>query len=173
MSAGRRTKYTKKLVNEICELLASGKWTVADTCKKVGIDEATYYRWKNDKSEFREAIKKAEDKRLEAFADMARSGLAKLLDTHEYEEVTTEYENDVHGKPVVKMQKRTKKKIMPNPTAVIFTLTNQDGKNWKNRQSIDAKGDFNHNIGFGDFLMNAATTTDEEEQEGGGDEVQE
>jgi len=162
-------KYSKRLVKRICDELATGNHTIADVCKKVGIDESTYYDWKNKKPEFSEAVKEAEAKRLEAFADMARSGLAKLLDTHEYEEVTTEYENDKTGKPVIKMQKRTKKKIMPNPTAVIFTLTNRDSENWKNRQNIEAKGDFNHNIGFGDFLMDVNTDDDGDVEEGGSD----
>lgn len=160
-------KYSKRLVKRICDELATGNHTIADVCKKVGIDESTYYDWKNKKPEFSEALKEAEAKRLEAFADMARSGLAKLLDTHEYEEVTTEYENDKSGNPVIKSQKRSRKKIMPNPTAVIFTLTNRDAANWKNRQNIEAKGDINHNISFGDFLMNVATVDEEEEKEGG------
>lgn len=162
----RKPTYSKKLVQTICEDLATGNHTIADVCKRVGIGETTFYDWQAAKPEFAEAIKKAKEKRLEAFADMARSGLAKLLDTHEYEEVTTEYENDKSGNPVIKSQKRSRKKIMPNPTAVIFTLTNRDAANWKNRQSIEAKGDINHNIGFSDFLMNVATV-DEEEKEGG------
>jgi len=151
----------------ICDELATGNHTIADVCKKVGISEALYYKWKTDKIEFLEALKHVEAKRLEVFANMAKSGLAKLLDIHEYEEITTEYENDKQGKPIIKAQKRVKKKIMPNPTAVIFTLTNRDPENWKNKQSIDAKGDFTHSIGFGDFLMSAATI-DEEEGEGDG-----
>lgn len=163
----RKPTYSKKLVALICEDLATGNHTIADVCKRVGISEATYYRWQQEKEEFREAIKSAESKRLEAFKEMAKSGLAKLLDIHEYEEVTTEYENNKDGKPVVKMQKRTKKKIMPSTAAVIFALTNRDSENWKNRQSIEAKGDFNHNIGFGDFLMDV--NTDEDSEEGGED----
>ncbi|WP_262246997.1 transposase [Parapedobacter soli] len=173
MAAGRKTKYSKTLVKKICELLATGDWSVKDTCKQVGLSESQFYYWKNTKPEFAEALSAAEDCRREVFKDMAKSGLAKLLDIHEYEEVQTEYENDKTGKPVIKSQKRIKKKIMPSTTAVIFALTNREPEWWKNRQSIDAKGDFNHNIGFSDFLMNAATTNDDEEQEGGGDEVQE
>lgn len=167
---GRKTKYNKAIVKRICDELATGKNSIEDVCKMVGIDDSTYYDWKNKKPEFSEAIKEAEERRLLAFKEMAKSGLAKLLDVHEYEEVTTEFENDSAGKPVIKSQKRVKKKIMPNPTAVIFTLTNRDQDNWKNKQSIDAKGDFNHNVGFGDFLMSAATIEDEEGLEGENEE---
>lgn len=167
MSAGRRTKYSKKLVNEICEELSTGKNSVADVCLKLGITTSTFYHWKSTKSEFSDAIERAEAARREAFKEMANSGLAKLLDVHEYEEVTTEYENDKKGKPIIKSQKRIKKKIMPHPTAVIFALTNREPNSWKNRQNIEAKGDFNHNIGFGDFLMDV--NTDEDSEEGGED----
>src|SRR5690606_4320989 len=155
-------KYNKKLVKEICDLLASGKHSIEDTCKIVGIAKQTYYFWKDKKTEFADAVENAEVKRLEAYKEMAVSGLAKLLDVHEYEEVTTEYENDKAGKPKIKGQKRVLKKIMPNPTAVIFTLTNRDNANWKNRQNTDitSKGD---KIGFTDFLMQSSATDDQEE----------
>ena len=153
-------KYCQELVDRICDELATGKHTIADTCKKVGISESQYYTWKQEKSEFSEAIKRAERSRLTSLKEMAMSGLAKLLNTHEYEEVTTEYENEGE-KPKIVKQKRVKKIIMPNPTAVIFTLTNQESENWKNRQNIEAKGDFNHSLSFGDFLMK--TGIEEEE----------
>ena len=155
-------KYSKGLVKTICAELATGNLTIADVCKKVGISEATFYYWKTTKPEFLEAYKEAEQLRLESFKEMAKSGLAKLLDIHEYEEVTTEYENDKKGKPIIKSQKRVKKKIMPSATAVMFALTNREPENWKNRQSIDAKANINHNIGFGDFLMDVNTEDDEE-----------
>lgn len=156
-------KYTKALVKEICDLLATGKHTIADTCTIVGISEAIFYRWKIDKVEFLEAVKKAEAGRLVAFKEMAVSGLATLLSVHEFEEVSTEYENDKDGKPVIKKQKRVKKKIMPNPTAVIFTLTNLDSENWKNRQQTDLtnKGDkFDGGSPFMQIIMNASKKKD-------------
>lgn len=159
-------KYSKGLVKRICDELATGNHTIADVCTMNGITETTFYDWKAKKPEFSEAIKEAETKRLAAFANMARSGLAKLLDIHEYEEVTTEYENDKKGKPIIKSQKRVKKKIMPNPTAVIFTLTNREPNDWKNRQSIDAKGNINHTLSFGDFLMQ----TSSDDKDGGDDD---
>src|SRR5690606_35825792 len=112
-----------------------------DTCTMVGIGDSTFYYWRSKKPEFAAMLQEAEAERLEQYKEMAISGLAKLLDIHEYEEVTTEYENDKQGKPQIKAQKRVKKKIMPNPTAVIFTLTNRDSENWKNRQNHTTKGE--------------------------------
>lgn len=148
-------KYSKSLVKEICDLLATGQFTIADTCTKVGITESTFYYWKEKKSEFLEAVKAAEKKRLESFGQMALSGLATLLVKHEFEEVHTEYENDKNGKPKVKGQKRVKKQVMPNTTAVIFTLTNRIPEDWKHQSNIDhtTKGE-SMNKGFYDAIMN-------------------
>lgn len=142
-------KYSKALVKEICEELATGKHTIADTCIKVGISEATFHHWRNTKLEFSEALKGAEYKRLESFKNMALSGLAKILDVYEYEEVHTDYENDKTGKPKVKGQKRVKKFTMPNTAAIIFTLTNRDSQDWQNKQNVDHTS---NGKGFLDFL---------------------
>lgn len=125
-------KYSPEIVKQICELVATGDHIIKDICKQVGISEAIYYVWKEEKLEFLELLKKAEAERLQAFKNMARSGLAKLLDVYEFEEVTTEF-IDQKGKPKVKSRKVTKKVIMPNATAVIFALTNQDSENFKHK----------------------------------------
>lgn len=155
-------KYSKSLVKMICDELSTGNHTIADTCKKVGVSESQFYDWKKNKAEFSEALKRIEELRLLAFKDMAKSGLAKLLDVFEYEEVSTDYENDKTGKPKVKAQKRVKKFIMPNPTAVIFTLTNQDPTNWKHRQNVDVTS---NGKGFFDFLKEDSSDDLETEDE--------
>ncbi|OUJ65901.1 terminase small subunit-like protein, partial [Hymenobacter crusticola] len=123
-------KYSPEIVETICHKLATGDHRISDVCQQVGITEQTFYRWKEEKSEFSEALKKAEQDRLAAFATMARSGLAKLLDVYEYEEVTTEY-TDQGGEPVIKSRKVTTKRVMPNATAVIFALKNREPEEWK------------------------------------------
>ncbi|WP_256013138.1 transposase [Desertivirga xinjiangensis] len=132
-----KTKYSKKLVDVICELYAKGEHSIKDICKMAGISKDTFFEWKKNNADFSDRLKGLEDDRLENYAIMARSGLAKLLDVHEYEEVTTEYVTDPDGKPIVKHQKRVKKKVMPNATAVIFALTNRDPDNWKHKQEMD------------------------------------
>lgn len=140
-------KYIPEVVDKICDLLSSGDYTIKDVCRQVGINEDTYHTWKKEKPDFSEAIKKAEIARLDSFAKMAKSGLAKLLDVYEYEEVTTEYVDskgkDDNGnevsKPKIKSRKVVKKFIMPNPTAVIFALKNRDPDNWADKQEVDVK----------------------------------
>lgn len=132
-------KYSTALAEKICAVLATGEHTIADVCKQVGITESTFYKWKLEKSEFSEALKKAEAQRLAAFKNMARSGLAKLLDVHEVEETTTEYV-DKAGKPIIKSRKVTKRVFMPNATAVIFALKNLDPESFKDRQQVEHTG---------------------------------
>ncbi|MES2733573.1 MAG: transposase [Bacteroidota bacterium] len=137
-------KYSPEIVNRIVELLASGDYTINDVCKQVGINQDTFYDWKANKSEFSEALKQAEKDRLLSFKRMARSGLAKIIDVFEYEEVTTEYidgkDKEGNSKPKIKSRKVVKKFIMPNATAVIFALTNMDADNWKHK-SDQGEGD--------------------------------
>lgn len=136
-------KYSEKIVKEICDLLATGEHRIVDVCKQVGISEAIYYKWKETKVEFLEALKEAEKKRLSEFKHMARSGLAKLLDVYEYEEEHTEYKTNKEGETLISSKKVIKKRVMPNSTAVIFALCNRDPENFKNIQKVDitSKGD--------------------------------
>lgn len=130
------SKYTKARVNKICKLIASDDYTIPEICLQVGINPATYHQWKLDHPDFPDAIKKAQDERLEVFRKAARSGLLTLLQGKEYEETTTEYvegKPDAQGntKPKIKLQKKTKKVILPNPTSVIFALKNLDEDNFR------------------------------------------
>lgn len=119
------------MVRRICQLIETDDYTVREICKNVDINVDTFYAWKNDKPEFSEALKKADDVRLEKFKTAARSGLLVLLNGKEYEEVLTEMvagKPDAEGntKPVIKSQRKIKKFLMPNPTSVIFALKNLD-----------------------------------------------
>jgi len=136
-------KYTPDIVEAICQKLATGDHRIADVCQQVGISEQTFYRWKEEKGEFCEALKKAETDRLAAFVVMARSGLAKLLDVYEYEETTTEYidgkDKNGNSVPKIKSRKVTKKRIMPNATAVIFALKNREPEEWKDKRELEVR----------------------------------
>lgn len=126
---------------DILNLIAQG-YSNKDACQKVGIDEATFYRWMNEKSEFCKSVKEAQKQ-----GDLVRinSVEAALLDVargFEYEEVKTEYEsqlNQATGKyePTIKKQVRTKKRVIPQTEAIKFYLTNKAPEEWKNRQEHD------------------------------------
>lgn len=143
MKRGAKGKYSKKKVKEIIELYSSGKYNNLDLCTKAEISQETFFKWKREKPEFSEALKDAEDQRQNNFKEMALSGLAKLLDGYEYEEITME------GKPEKPtFIKKTKKFIPPNPTAVIFTLTNTDPANFKHKSEVQhsTDGTFTFNL---------------------------
>jgi ACT domain-containing protein len=131
-------KYSKDLVERICTLFATGEHSVADVCKQVGLAESTFYKWKEEKSEFSESLKKAEDLRLSAFKRMARSGLAKMLDVYDYDEMSRSYSVDKKGNRRIRFEKATRRKVMPNATAVIFALKNLDPENFKEKQEIES-----------------------------------
>jgi transposase-like protein len=133
-------KYSATLTARICAILSTGEHTIADVCQQVGISEAVFYHWKAEKVEFLESLKKAEQTRLAAFATMARSGLAKLLDVYEVEEEALEYVDNGKGQPKIKSRKVTRRTIMPNPTAILFTLKNREPAQWQDKQQHELTG---------------------------------
>ena len=54
-------KYTKALIKEICDHVKAGR-TQKDASLLSGIDRTTFYRWKQEKQDFRDAIEKAHSK---------------------------------------------------------------------------------------------------------------
>jgi transposase-like protein len=135
-------KYSKKIVDSICKLIKSDSYTIAEVCSQVGINQDTYFVWKREKPEFSEAVKKAEDERRAFFALEAKKSLLKKIQGYEVDETKTVYVDDKKeglSKPKIKEKTITKKYIQPDTAAIIFTLTNCDSENWKNRQSNEVK----------------------------------
>lgn len=133
-------KYSKKKVERICELISTDSYTIAEICKEVKISERTYYDWQSKNAEFADAIKKAQDKFDELLVVEAKKSLVKMIKGYSVQEkrtVTSDTgKKDENNKPIVKVKEHvvTEKHYQPNPTLVIFTLTNRDPDNWKNRQ---------------------------------------
>lgn len=136
---GRKTKYNAEKVAKICKAIADGE-SYKMACSRAGISDDTFARWRVVYPDFAEAVKKAEQEYDNWFTNEivrdCKKSLKTLICGAEYEETTVEYDNDADGNPRIKKQKTVTKKIMPNPTAVIFTLCNRDPENWKNRQDI-------------------------------------
>ena len=135
--------YTPERVARICEAIERGETN--ETAAKIGgISITTFCEWQNKKPEFSEAVKRAkaafEDWQMNGILEDARKSLKTLICGQEYEEIKTEYENDKTGNPRIRKQTRITKKILPNPTAVIFALCNRDPENWQNRVTQDVNG---------------------------------
>ncbi|MEG1403695.1 phBC6A51 family helix-turn-helix protein [Bacteroides sp.] len=139
-------KYSKILVDKICSLIRGDSYTIAEICAQVGISEAIYFKWKKEKVEFFESIKKAEEARLHFMVTEAKKSLLRKIQGYEVEETKTVYLKpgkddavDDSGKKKLKVKEQTvtKKHVQPDTAAIIFTLTNGDPDNWKNRQNSD------------------------------------
>lgn len=140
-------KYNKKIVEDICTLIRADSYTIAEICEKVGISKETYYQWLKTKSDFSDAIKKAQDEFDELILSEAKKSLVKMVKGYTVKEKhitsTDTGKKDDEGKPIVKVKehKIIEKHFQPVPAAVFFTLTNKDPDNWKNRQDNKLSGD--------------------------------
>lgn len=150
---GRKTKYTPELVKRICGLVEKDTYTVSELCESVGISETTFYDWKVKFSEFSDAIKKAEERRLDNFVVEAKRSLLKKIQGYEVKEtqIVSIPGVDEKGNPkqIIKEKKTIKKHIQPDTTAIIFALTNLDPEHWKNRQQLD--GNIQSDVRFTGF----------------------
>lgn len=129
--------YSKKIVEDITRLIASDSYTIVEICKAVGIAETTFYDWKLKKPEFLKAVKKAEAARMAYFVVEAKKSLLKKIQGYSVDETKTVFVNDNKGKPIIKEKTVTSKYYQPDTISIIFTLTNGDPANWKNRQRED------------------------------------
>lgn len=145
MPGGRKPKYNPERVQIIHDAIAAGD-TYEVAAAKAGISVKTLYEWQAEKGEFADTIKraKAEFERWqnEGILEDAKKSLKVLVCGTEYTETKTEYEPDPKNpsQPRIKRQTTTTKRILPNPTAVIFALCNRDPENWKNRISQELSG---------------------------------
>lgn len=135
--------YTPERVAKICKAIENGE-TNAVAAKIGGIHVATFCEWQNTKPEFAEAVKRAkatfEDWQLNGILEDAKKSLKTLICGQEYEEIKTEYENDKNSNPRIRKQIRVTKKVLPNPTAVIFALCNRAPGEWSNRHIQELTG---------------------------------
>ncbi len=56
-------KYTPELVEQLIKYIEAGNY-IETACNAVGISKQTFYRWQDEKSDFCDAIKKAESKAI-------------------------------------------------------------------------------------------------------------
>lgn len=145
-------KYNQKIVNRISDLISKDSYTIAEICEKVKISESTYYEWLKTKSEFSEAIKKAQDKLTQDLLIECNRSLVKLIKGYTAEESKVVYVeskikdvdeqgNIIKSEPEIKERTVTKKHIAPSLGAIIHFQTNRDPDNWKNRQENKLSGE--------------------------------
>lgn len=120
-----------EVATAICELYGTDQYTIESCCENEGIAVRTFTDWVNEVAEVAELYKKAKGEAQDAkrgrLKNKALTALERHLDVTESEEII----ND--GRTVTTKTK----KVLPNITAVIFTLKNTDPDNWKEKQDID------------------------------------
>lgn len=143
MGRGRKSLYTPERVDIITKAIKAGK-SYKDAYTAAGIGKDAFYDWIRDKSEFSDAIKKAEAEYNEWYnatiVQDAKRSLRDLVLGFDYTEIKTESGIGKDGKTIVTKTTKTTKHVAPNPTAIIFALTNRDPENWKNRQTNEITG---------------------------------
>lgn len=127
-------------------LMGHGGATLVQFCKAMDISQETYYQWMA-KSEFSEAIKKAQDAFLRALEHEIVKSLYRSACGYEYEERAEEYVVK-EGKEVLKKRTVTAKRVQPNVAAGIFLLTNIAPERWKNKQNTEHTGQIDTGITF-------------------------
>jgi transposase-like protein len=134
----------------ICEMYKNNNFTIESVCAEYGIDFTTFRNWAIELQELKDAYRAAkkgnEIMSKERIRVKAISNLEKLVNGWEYDEVIKE----VIDNGGIKRQRITTKtvKVAPNPTAVIFALTNSnntDDTNYLHKQAVTGGSDENGN----------------------------
>jgi transposase-like protein len=83
MPAGRPSDYTPELVEEFCRRVATGR-SVLSVCADLDMPcDATIYRWRQEKPEFKDKLADARDDRLEAYADQMHALAGRVIEETE------------------------------------------------------------------------------------------
>ena len=133
------TKYNDKIVETICNLIETDTYTIVEICNIAKISKATYFRWMNENSNFYDAVKKAEETRKNYVIVEAKKSLLRKVQGYTVQDKHTTYVETSEGRKV-KEEKVVEKFVQPDTAAIIFTLTNCDPVNWKNKHSAELTG---------------------------------
>lgn len=144
----------EELAPRILEYLEDGL-TNKQAAEKAGINESTFYTWLNDFDNFHKSVQRARDIGEKKSIAKVEQSLLDLALGFEYEEVATEYESKPNPDqtatekyiPVIKRQKRYKKRVVQSIEAIRFYLSNKCPEVWKNRTDGNLNlGDIMHGL---------------------------
>ena len=132
--------------------------TNKQAAEKAGITETTFYEWMNEKPSFTESVYHAREVGDKKSIASVEASLLELALGYEYEEVVTEYESRPNPDPkatekyipVIKKQRRTKKRVIQSIEAIRFYLSNKCPEQWKNRTD--------GNLNLGDIMSGLKVT---------------
>lgn len=143
MAAGRKALWDEMNMPEkliLVEGWARDGLTDKQIMECLGVSNDLFYKWKREKPEFKEALKKGK----EVIDRQVENALLKAALGYEYEE-------DAIGKDGVY---RLSKYAHPNTTALIFWLKNRKPEMWRDKQEYDVSSNISvqiiDDIGSGD-----------------------
>ena len=130
---GRKSVYDTKIkprFDDILKWLRNGA-TEERIYNNLGISKDTFYRYKNEKSEFSDLLKKGQ----ESLVEQLRGALIKKALGFEYKESKriTKYED---GNEIIQTEEYTKQSL-PDVAAANLLLKNYDKENWSNDPRSD------------------------------------
>lgn len=121
--------------DELLQLIRDGA-TFKDACQAVGVSESLLYRWKNEKEDFAQDIKKAQKEHRAKIVPELERALYKRALGYEYTETKTETFPDGNDRVTV-----TKKQMPPDVGALVFALCNLAPGDWRNKVENQVSGD--------------------------------
>lgn len=125
---GRKSVYDTKIkprFDDILKWLRNGA-TEERIYNNLGISKDTFYRYKNEKSEFSDLLKKGQ----ESLVEQLRGALIKKALGFEYKEIKR-FTKIEKGKQVQTIEETTKQSL-PDVAAANLLLKNYDKENWSN-----------------------------------------
>lgn len=151
--AGRKNKWEE--LNMDSNLILIEAWCRdgaidKDIMNKLGISSSLFYRWKIEKSEFMESLKKGKE-----IVDIeVENALYKKAIGYSYEEVTKEplYNKlgaailDDKGKHMIAVTKVVTKQMAGDTTAQIFWLKNRKSLEWREKKEVELNATLNKKL---------------------------
>jgi hypothetical protein len=128
MARGRKTLFREQIIAE-AERMAGLGLLVDQIANVLCINTSTLYRWEKSHPEFREAIKRGQDKANEQVV----KSLFKRATGYQFKEITIER---MAMNPKKKVRKVVIKEIAPDTTAQIFWLTNRVPGSWADKRGV-------------------------------------
>lgn len=134
-------KYSKELENKLVSLIEEDTYTITDICKILNIGRKTFYRWRDDKPEFAEAISTAMENREERMRLLARQAMKKRLDGYKLVETKTVYATNKNAEDGSEMYVKEyvvkDKYCVPDTSAIAFALS--DGSRGAKKVAMESK----------------------------------
>lgn len=134
-AGGRPAMYEDRFAEMAETACREGGLTDLQLGKLFGVTKTTINNWKKEHPEFLDSIKRGKD---DYDSGKIEKSLAKRANGFRYTETTREpvYDSDGNKIKGMTITKKVSKVMAPDPTAIIFWLTNRDPSRWRKKQEI-------------------------------------